>query len=486
MFKAIINSTPLTSETANDFFQNINGSNFDGDISFIATLRALVAPRMQEGEDIFLDFSRSAYTATQIAQYPAEHMVRSISNFEGMGNGVIVIHSFCNRNQEDNFANLELMKSTFCSVYKEWVRLDKITDFFRKTFYVLCFVNPINKQVAIYAENLDIRRLHYLQCSIFAFLPWYFNPENGVSPEEMELIQSLREKTAEKYENCIAKIAEKYDFRTAKVRKLLTGFETRYESMECQNMERRIRECIDNIADLNNDISEWLRNKRDYEIRLLGLETKIASSNGESEIMDYFLSNDKLVLIDVDRTTMTFAVKDYLTFFDEDMAMTVIKNRDSYIYKPRGRMCNNIIPVDDMRLFMTALVEQKIRIRFCASYQFRFGESVEALRSFNYGSEFREYTPNPHLDRYSCLGDYGRTINTLLVDNNYIMAIEQCIASCKSLNFGDAPVMQEFMSRLYNISDSNANIRCVELPNGNVVKPKEAIEFLKSEVAESE
>lgn len=486
MFRAIISSTPFTSDVANDFFQNIVGDNFNRDISFVATLRALVAPRMQEGDRLRFSTTNSSYSATEVSSIPAKTAVKEICAAEYMDSGDIRVHNFAHRNQEDNYANMELMKSTFCTVYTGWHRLDKVTEFFRKTFYVLCFVNPDTKQVLIFTEGMDIRQFHYLQCSIFAFLPWYFDPQKGVTPEEMELIQSLREKTPEKYEVCLAQLAGNYDFKTAKIRKLLAGFETRYERLECTKMQHSIQSCIDNIDALNEQIAAYLRNKRDYEIRLLGLETKIAAGEGESEIMEYFLSNDKLILCDVNDRTMTFVAKDYLTFYDEELAMTLIHNHDSYIYLPRGRRCNRIIPEEDMELFMTAVVEQKVRIKFCAAYQFTFGERVHAIQGYRYDSECRDCTPNPHTDRYSCMGNYERTINTLLKDNNYIMALEQSVASCKSLNFGDSPVMQEFMSRLYGISDYEVNTRCVELPDGRIVQPKEAIEYLKSEVASNE
>lgn len=486
MFRAIINSTQLTSDIANDFFQNIGGDSYNDDVSFVATLRALVAPRLRGGEGLYLSLTSTCYTASQIASNSAKCIVKDVCGLDYMNEGTILLHNFNNRNQEDNYANLELMKSTFTSVYEDWIWLDRITEFFRKTFYVLCFVNPTNKQVVLFTDNLDIRRFHYLQCSIFAFLPWYFDPEKGVLPEEMELMQSLREKTPEKYEDCIAKIAAKYDFRTAKIRKLLAGFETKYERLECRRMEEGIQNCIRDIGSLNREISDHLNAKREYEIRLLGLESKIASNDGESEIMDYFLSNDKLVLCTVNDSTMTFVVKDYLTFFDEEMAMSAIHNRNSYIYLPRGRACNNIIPADDMELFMTALIEQKIRMKFCAAYQFTFGRGVRAISGFEYGSECRDCMPNPHIDRYNCMGNYERAINTLLAENNYIMALEQCVASCKSLNFGDSPVMNEFMSHLYGISGYQESVRCIELPDGRIVAPKEAIEFLKTEAAENE
>ena len=86
------------------------------------------------------------------------------------------------------------------------------------------------------------------------------------------------------------------------------------------------------------------------------------------------------------------------------------------------------------------------------------------------------------------MGNYKQTINTLLQNHNYIAAIEQCAASCRSLNFGDSTVMSEFMKRIYGMSDrqSRVNMRCIELPNGSVVYPKEAIEWLKAQEATNE
>lgn len=56
MFKSIITTTPFTSDIANNFFQNIYGDNFQRDYSFLATLRALVAPRMKESDCLHLEF----------------------------------------------------------------------------------------------------------------------------------------------------------------------------------------------------------------------------------------------------------------------------------------------------------------------------------------------------------------------------------------------------------------------------------------------
>lgn len=236
------------------------------------------------------------------------------------------------------------------------------------------------------------------------------------------------------------------------------------------------------IQRLNDSIGQYLRQQRDYENQLLGLEMKIQQSDGDSEIMEYFLCNDHLVLVDVSDTTMRFVARDRLTYFDEDFARRVIDNDGSYVYRPDGRGCNNYIPAEDMKMLMEEIfLEQRLYVRFCAAYEFQLEGNVRALMGYSYGSEFREYMPNTHIDRHSCLGSYSKTINECLRRHNYIGAIEQCIASCKSLNFGDGIVMSEFMSAMYGLSGYQANNRCIELPDGRIVTPKEAIEYLKQE-----
>lgn len=482
MFRTAISTTPLTNPTANSFFTNIFGDSFQGDTTFVATLRALVAPRLKENDAVCLNYRATDYRAVHISQTSDRRMIENICSYideYDLTDGMIYIHSFNASDQADNYACFELVKSSFNKVFSDWHRLDKVTEFFRKTFYSVCYIQPESKNVIIFVDNLDIRKMHYLQCSILAFMPWYFNPDEGVSELEMELIRSLREKSSAPYEDCIRRIAERYDFRTEKIRNLLRGFENRYERADCEATKNEISSRVRNIENLNAQIAEQLRMKHVLETKLLGLETKLAENTSDSELMEYFLCNRKLSLESVDDTKMTFIVMDRLSYFDEDMLKTLLDRETSYIYMPNGRSCNNIIPKEDMRMLLEAIfIDQKVYVRFCAAYRFDIMGSVRGLSGYHFGGEYREYMPNPHINQYHCMGNYERTINELLMNRNYIGALEQCIASCKSLNFGDSVVMAHFMSTLYGLNGSIPN--CIELPDGRIVDPKSAIEWLKT------
>jgi len=482
MFKTAVTTNALVNDTANNFFQNICGDPYNNDISFVSTLRALVAPRMSAEERLYVKFCRTSYSSSDVGRVSMSEAVKGICEyFYPEDNGSIYIHSFEHTDEDSNVACIKLMENAFCKTYRGWHRLEKVTEFYRKQFETLCFVNPERKSVAIFVNKLDMRKMHYLQCSIFAFLPWYFDPEKGVSEIEMELINSLRERTSNKYEDVIARIANQYDFRTAKIRQMLSGFETRYERIECDNVRAQIERTIGSIESLNSQIGQHLRNKNELEIKLLGLERKMQLSGEDSEIMEYFLCNNRLIPLRVTDTNLLFGVITYIEYFDEDMAMSAINNRNSYLYAPDGRSCNRYIPAESMEKLMKAIfIDQKLKIKVCAVYQFDLNGDVSGIRHYQYGHEFHDCMPNPHIDGYHCLGNYQTAINRLLSDRNYIGAIEQCIASAKSLNFGDSTVMNLFARAIYKI-DCSYNNKCIELPDGKVVDPKGAIAWLEEQ-----
>jgi hypothetical protein len=203
--------------------------------------------------------------------------------------------------------------------------------------------------------------------------------------------------------------------------------------------------------------------------------------------MEYFLVNKSLSLATVDSSNISFVVKTYLQYFDEEAAESAIQRKSSFIYTPSGNNGERYIPAEDMELLMRAIfIEQTLRVKVCATYNFSLRGNVNAVGQAYYNpAEYSEYIPNPHIDKYTCMGNYSPVINQLLANNDYISALEQCIASCKSLNFHDSVVMAEFMCELYGCSTRNGyrNNCCIELPTGQVVKPVDAIKWLREEKA---
>lgn len=484
MFRTSINETPFTTEGANIYFDNIVGENWNSDSTFLSTLRALIAPRIPEGESIHLMFGGSSYSADTINGISDEGVITHC--FSGINfalNGLIYIHSF-RSSSESNIENMNAAKRAIKNVFPKFVQLPAITAFYKKAFNVDCYINVESKSVIVLVDNMDNAKLHYLQVSILAMLPWYFDKSAGITEQEMNLTKSLRERTQDNYMQILSEMASKYDFNSAKVRKLLDGFETKFEQVELDMSKQRLDTIGREIDTLYSRVTELLTKRNNECIRYAGLERRIAEKKeGDSEIMEYFLCNKKLYLEAVERSTLYFAVKDYLSYFDREMAESVIKNKSSVAYRFNGASYNKE-KVEKLLRELFVSDDPQLRIKICAAYRLDIGSGISCQTSHAFGPDFNDAIPNAHINRYNCLGDNVRVINEMITEGNYIVALEQCVSSCKSLNFSDGIVLEDFFGTFY--AGHSGNNRCIELPDGRVVTPKDAIAWMDEQEGASD
>jgi hypothetical protein len=486
MFRDVLSDTALTSGEANSFFQNINLEPYTNDTTFSASLRALVAPRMPEGDDLSLRFTRSSITKDEAEGLSARDAISAAVGSLPDDRGVFVVHGFQNPVRENNEAHMSVVEKNFPSCCEGYRKIDKITDFYRRlngseSFNVACFVNDQKKSVFLFAERINISKYHALQMATPLALPWYFTKEAPINEDETALIKALNAKDAKAYLECVAKIAGQYDFKSAHIRSLLDGFEAKFEKQEIQSLKNSVSQANSRIEAYSREIDGLLRDIRSKQARILGLELKVAQTSGDSEIMEYFLCNKSLYLESVDGLNIQFSVKEYLDYIDEDLAERVIANKGSslYAYTPG-------IPKDRAEKFLKAVfVDKVLKIRTCAAYELRFPGSVSCCTHHAFPAEFGTYYPNPHVNDFNCLGNYKQAIIECLRNSDYVMAIEQSIASCKSLNLSDSAVIAHFVKSMFGSNEAGVNIRCVELPSGSVVNPKEAIEWLDAQTKEA-
>lgn len=470
MFKTPVTATPFSTEAANAYFQNIDGESYNGDVSFLSTLRAFMAKRIPDGESITLRFSTSNYNEENVKSNPAERMIDAICAFGVHRQGVIQIHSLNSPISTGNLACYHLLHASFAELYPGWHRIDDVTNLFKKNFNVLCFINVELKSVILFVERLNLKKLHLLQSVTLGLFPWYFKTGGTYSELDKKLALSFKEGTADKYMECLKEIASQFDFETTRIKMLLRGFETRYERDELQRIEEEVVALNDRISWLNNEIGQKLREINDRNVMYLGLQAKIAGASEEgSELMDYFLCNRNLVLKSSDGDSLVFAVKTYVEYFDEDVVKRYLGNRTSYVYNIPPR---NITTDQLVRLMRAVFLDQTIKLRFCAAYRLSLSGNVDPQTNFDFGQEFYGYMPNPHINRWHCMGNYMAKINELLRNQNYIAAIEQCVASAKSLNWTDGTVMNTF---LQNVCDG---VKAFELPDGSVVGTVDAVKWL--------
>ena len=478
VFRNPISQTPFTGDIADAMFPNITGMTWRDDDSFVATMRAILAPRMKDVDKIALKFHESSATAYDISD--GVGFVKSLvdtNDYAADDANKLIVHSITGADDKVG-AMFDVIAKSFCEAIGGYERIEKVSAFYQKLFRVLCFVNPANKNTVLYIENLDTRKLHYLQVSIVAFLPWYINKDHGITEEEMQLVKSLSKPTSDCYMECLSKIASKYDFRIARIRRYLAGYEKRIEEQMIANQRCELEDIDRRIDSLTDDITRYLCDREEASIRLMGLEEKARTGSGEdSELMEYFLCNKALDIQRVSGDKIYFVVKGYLDYFDRACAERTIKNQNSFVHTGA--------PSADVDKNTTMLLKEifvnpdpRLKIKVCAAYVIDIANrQLDAVKGYSFTAVAPDYMPNPHINNYRCIGNYRAPITDAFRRNDYIGVIEQCVASCSSLNWTDGTVMASFMREdMYS-----AKNKFIELPDGTSVSPDEAIEWLKSQ-----
>lgn len=473
MFDKPVTTSPFDDSVAHPTFAQIRGDHINNDVSFISTMRALLMNRIGEEDEIDLALSSSSYSTYTVTNNPPGDVIKAMLGCEQIyKHNLFQIHSFnTGAMGSDASFMMDFIEAELPNTFVNFERVEKVTTFFSKMFRVLCYVSPATKTTLFFIQDLNYVKTHALQMAILPALPWYFNNDSALLPEEMDLIKSLQESTPDHYMECLHILADKYDLTRIRIKNLLEGVETKYLDGERIALEHQISDFMRTISDYNERIGRLYRDRDSCFSKLLGVKSKIASAAGESELVDYFMNNSRLYLDDVTGDTIYFSVADDITYYDPEMAERMIADTYGYIdenYSSRSKLSR-----EDMKKLLTGVfIDERLHIKFCAEYSFRINGNVSGVTMCN-DSSFKNCMKNPHIDQYHCLGGYEQTINEILEHHDYIGAIEQCVASCKSLNWGDSFVMNSFVNELYT-----THSKIIRLPDGTYVEPKIAVKWL--------
>ena len=474
IIRECIRETPFTTEAANAFFSNITqGSGFQNDVSLLTTMRAYYYPRMPKDSTVEIRcLVKSLYGNRDSGSALLAKVIPSDWKTAEDMLTVVSVNA-----QEDKVGEIFDLLDNLLDGKDGWNKQKNFAKIIARFFKAELYYNTENRHSMIFVPNMNLQLYHIIQVTVALFLPWYSKGGEKAScdDDEKAFLMSIYEDgtSVEAYLEKAEKLAGKYDFERAFIMKALANFETSYERKRITAIDEEVNTNNRWIDDYTSNIRACLVKLRELEIERLGIEAKIKAC-GQSAIMDYFSVADNLKLISVNDSVLTFVTKGYLDIFDED-------KYDANIEYYLDRYASGNISVSDMRLLTDAIFKSgKLKIRSCAAYDFDIGGRVTAKRGYKYGPKFNGYYPNPHIHYYNCMGDYSSTVVECLRARNYVGAFEQCAASGSSLNFTDGAVMESFFPDLYG---DGAKMKVIEAPDGSVMKPSEAIKWLKDQEA---
>lgn len=473
MFKEAVMSTALSdgyAESALGFVANTQyGFGYETDLSLTSTLRALLKDRIKEGEQVCGWWGKvDNYMSTG----GDDAVWRNINRLINTGKNVINIVSV-DSNPDKVFAVVD-KKVADLGTYK---KIEKVTAFFRKNFRVSCFVNESQWNTMLFVEGLDIRKFHFIQCCITLYLPWYFKPEEMLKDDELRLVKSLTGNSIDEYVAAIQTIADGFgDLRSYAIDRMLKGFERRIYKRKGDDLRQSIASLDRDIERYKDAIAELIQRRRNKTVELFGWDhMQQTADERDAELRNYFINNQHVDLAEVGNR-LTFTTRGHLSFWEDDALESILAYDRSSLYTQGSA---EFSAEDRKRLAIAIFRDRKIKIRICSAYYIDMDDSsMDGIRGYDYPSSYATYMPNPHIDRYKCIGEYARVFSECLEENNYTMAVDQAIVSGMSLNLYDGAVFTDLFERMFGRMSKR---KYLELPDGSIVDTRGAIDFLNNE-----
>lgn len=488
MFTKCITSLTLASGIADGMFGNIIAPRYMDDVSFVATLRALMHNRVPDGGQIVLTFTKSNYGAHTIENASGQDCV---SAFLSGGrivrgtSGCLHIHSF-EGDSEGNDACFKKLDSGAVIEYLNWLKpADDMNHFFeQRKIKARFYLSEERNSALIFIEGMTMRKWHLLQSMVPRYFPGYF-AEKPLEGKELKLIKSLTNRYAPEYEELIEEAAKQFDFRTEMIRSNLKGFESGFHKIALRETRNEIDRYRERIRELERQFSNYYQNMDELTTRELGLVEKIKTvdDNEDSELMEYFLCNKGLDIVEVRDGTIQFIVKTVISSFDPDMFDSVIHRKESFFYRhyETGRSYGNPELTDDRikKLMLAIFRDETLKLRVCAAYwlDFKHGE-YRGLSGYSYPDDvLKDHTPNQHIQHYACLGNNRAVVADAMVRRDYVSAVSACCSSASNINLTESNTGTFFMQKICDPAVG----RIIQMPDGTTMTPVDAVKWLEEQ-----
>lgn len=456
MFAQLYN-TPTCFVTDPSILPRVNVAHYKNDQSLAETVKALLYDRI--GEEVF----------------NAEYHYCSLNDAKERAQAWMVE---CN-----NLTYLFLDNENEINAFRKWAEKELNTPFVttldRKTieikknagFDCSFYLRTDDLATLVVCSEPSLQHWHLMQGFFYlCFKPLFV--AKPLTDAEKRLIKSTASNSMARYANAAKALADRDDLNTLKLKKSLATVRKRIYDNMIERSKEVLRKAEDQIMSLQSQYAVLLDEIESENVRLEGAKALSERCEDNDELFNYFQNSSQIVDVEAAAGCISFIVKTYLDVYDPELYREYAQA--GYIF---DNYSNLAYSKEEHKLLMDAIFSEdpEFHIKMCGYYCLCLNGRVQTSSNYLYPNKLNDYVPNPHLDRHSCLGSYEPEINKLIRSGNIVGAIEQCIASCMSVNL--AEVTMTFKPMMNGIFSSTEKV--LLRSDGTEMTVKDAIKYLK-------
>jgi len=342
--------------------------------------------------------------------------------------------------------------------------------------------------VAIWTQRNSMDTYHLLMSFLPLYYPAIFTKPLTRQDPEVDLFTSLSQNRPDRFIQELSKAFEPYkkEFIHTQISLIVRGIREGEIETARQAVEAAKAEMEDSLNVYVNRVNAH----RESMIRYEGLRNIEQNLEQENTLIEYLCSTPNIRNVNLyNRTTIDFIATSYLTQYDLDTWEQFDHNGTIYDGDYEGyRLSGAFANKDNRKLLLQAIFAEdpKFKVKMCGYYKLDMvRKNVRTNQGYDYVSVdplYKDYIPNPHLQRYACLGDYQTVIARTLANGDLLTAVELCIASAGSVNLDET--YQNFRPLLGAILTSQNKV--LTRFDGVDMTPEEALLWLLEEKEKAE
>ena len=458
----------LSPELESEFVNIVGDGTFKGDNFALAMARLLLKPRITEKDTVTVKVVDPNHTAWSTWAEDGKQFIDGIS----MENAVM----FCVWDKVERAMTLVNMNKSL-SGWEEYTTRELSLIGKQLGISLRVFRNNERKSTVVFTNTPDYESWHYLTCLFNVFYPWGVRCTTETEQSFVKTLFGSRgtDKTYKAMNDMVYNIV---DVDIVRKKYYLCGYEGKLKNIQRRRYADQMEDIMRRINEKLNGIRELYKQYNEKALVVEAIDNNISNGNNNNELMNYFLSNKNITVESGDDDgEIVYVVTGYMTLFDPEVAQEYINNGSSIMYSELSRIDDSFFSKERIRKLMTEIfVESNIKIRMCSAWKISFGGCVLPVRHFSYRDKYKSYFPNPHLDKYGCLGGWQQALEESCDKLDYVYAVDTTCAENGNLNLSDTVVLRGFLSELFR-----RYMAVLELPNGQVVDSIAAVKWMEGD-----
>lgn len=472
MFETRIQNTKLAGSLADCMFRHINGCDYEGDYSFISTLRALLMNRIT-GDDR-ITFKCRRFSVSVNMDDMTSNLARCIEQ-----NVIAYVSVSRDAEQDEDESKQAFFGFTAPESLHEFM---DVRGFFEQKMSCRAFINEQTRSAIIIVLDSNIRKHHLAQCIIPKLIPWYFE-QGRISVNERAILYGLRERRPDAYQTAIENICNTDTFKQKSTAAAIMSFKRKGLERQKLQTERNIQNYNNHVDKLHNELLSQLRNLNQENFKLNGILLALESDDSSSdEVTQFISSNRNIRFIDSDGgDVMKFIITGHLDIYDPEAYRSMARNNYSWYWSESATSNGPFMTRENRKRVMDAIFGDSpvFKIKTYGVYYLNLDSGNVSADGGRYEhiDESETHYANPHLYYASCLGSYRQHIAAAIQRGDLIGAISQCITSVHSVNVTESATFRHLCCDIFKTDKA-----ILEGPNGQSFTTRQAFEYLTQQM----